>query len=86
MFSISNLKTASYQQLKLISVISDYVFCSLLSTSRLAYLDPTKVEQDQKMKVEKVLFYQGLVIASFASTAPGKKEILLKIFDAFDSE
>lgn len=37
---IVNLKQATYRQLKEVQVASEYVFCSLLQTSRLNCLDP----------------------------------------------
>ena len=40
---ISNLKAASYRQLKNVRLITDYVFCTLLTSSRLNFLDPVKI-------------------------------------------
>ena len=41
---ITNLKSASYQQLKDVKVITDYVFCTLLTSSRLTFLEPEKIQ------------------------------------------
>mgnify|MGYP006088198797 CR=1 FL=1 len=38
---IINLKGATYRQLRNVNVIIDYVFCSLLQTSRLQFLEPS---------------------------------------------
>lgn len=40
---IKNLKAATYRQLKAVKLISDYVFCTLLTSSRLNFLDPVKI-------------------------------------------
>ena len=42
---IADLKKASYRQLKDVMVIADYVFCSLLQSSRLASLDPQTLRE-----------------------------------------
>ena len=41
---INNLKSASYQQLKEVNVIDDYVFCTLLTSSRLTFLESEKIQ------------------------------------------
>lgn len=41
---ITNLKGATYQQLKDVKVIGDYVFCTLLTSSRLTFLEPEKIQ------------------------------------------
>ena len=38
--AIKDLKKATIRQLREVKVISDYVFCSLMQSSRLASLDP----------------------------------------------
>ena len=43
--AIEDLKKANFRQLKDVAVISDYVFCSLLQSSRLASLDPTDLQR-----------------------------------------
>jgi len=48
---IPNLKAATYKQLKSVNVIIDYAFCSLLSTSRLAVLDPSGCQTFKEVKV-----------------------------------
>lgn len=76
---ISNLKTATQKQLKELRVVTDYVFCSFLQTSRLNFLDPV-VLSEQNEKVGQVMFYRGLVIASFQK----EDSVLLKSFSIFD--
>lgn len=39
-FAVRDLKKATYKQLKEMMVVVDYVFCSLLQSSRLTCLDP----------------------------------------------
>mmetsp|Transcript_30154 Transcript_30154/g.46066 ORF Transcript_30154/g.46066 Transcript_30154/m.46066 type:complete len:122 (+) Transcript_30154:619-984(+) len=48
---IPNYKNATYKQLKAVKVINDYVFCSLLNTSRLASLDPASCQVLNEVKV-----------------------------------
>ena len=64
--TLSNLKSATQRQLKDLKVVTDYVFCSFLQTSRLNLLDPKLCEENNE-KVGKVMFYRGLIIASFIS-------------------
>lgn len=72
---ITNLKNATYQQLKDVKVIGDYVFCTLLTSSRLTFLEPEKIQnigaihwqlKDAKpvVKVTNILHHHGLVICS----------------------
>lgn len=53
---ITNLKSATYRQLKNVQVVVDYVFCTLLTSSRLNYLDPAKL---QKMGAMAQFAHQG---------------------------
>jgi hypothetical protein len=39
-YAVKDLKKATYKQLKEMMVVVDYVFCSLLQSSRLTCLDP----------------------------------------------
>ena len=59
-YAIKDLKQASYKQLKEVMIIQDYVFCSLLQSSRLTCIDPVAIqgmaigeqeEQDNKISV-----------------------------------
>jgi hypothetical protein len=77
--TLSNLKTATQRQLKDLKVVTDYVFCSFLQTSRLNLLDPKLVAETNE-KVGKIMFYRGLVIASFIND----KITTLKSFSIFD--
>ena len=71
---ISNLKAASYRQLKAVRLITDYVFCTLLTSSRLNFLDPVKIQllgtiiteetPQPRITVNQLLHHQGLVIAA----------------------
>lgn len=76
---IVNLKSASYQQLKDVKVIGDYVFCTLLTSSRLTFLEPEKIQnigtihwqlRDAKptVRVTNILHHHGLVICSIVIT------------------
>ena len=76
---ITNLKGATYQQLKEVQVITDYVFCTLLTSTRLTYLEPEKIqnigsihwqlrESQPKVKITNVLHHHGLVICSLVIT------------------
>jgi hypothetical protein len=38
-FAIKDMKKATFRQLREVQVVNDYVFCSLLQSSRLAYLE-----------------------------------------------
>ena len=42
-FKIINMKSATYNQLKAVQVINDYVFCTLLTSARIPFLDPIKI-------------------------------------------
>jgi hypothetical protein len=42
-FKILNMKNATYNQLRAVQVINDYVFCTLLSSARISFLDPIKI-------------------------------------------
>lgn len=44
-YAIKDLKKATYKQLKEVMLISDYVFCSLLQSSRLTCLDPSVIAE-----------------------------------------
>ena len=72
---ITNLKSASQQQLKDVKVITDYVFCTLLTSSRLTFLEPAKIQNigalhwqlrdaQPTVKVKHILHHHGLVICS----------------------
>lgn len=39
------MKNATYGQLKEVKIINDYVFCTLLSSARLSFLDPVKIRE-----------------------------------------
>lgn len=41
---IQNLKAATYRQLKEVQLVVEYVFCSLLQSSRLNSLDPVQIQ------------------------------------------
>ena len=42
-FKIINMKSATYNQLRAVQVINDYVFCTLLTSARISFLDPIKI-------------------------------------------
>lgn len=42
-FKIINMKNATYNQLRAVQIINDYVFCTLLTSARISFLDPTKI-------------------------------------------
>lgn len=77
--TIENLKSATTRQLRELKVVTDYVFCSFLQTSRLNLLDPKLLEENHQ-KVGKVMFYRGIVIASFI----GENSVSLNSFSIFN--
>ena len=76
---ITNLKNATYKQWKDVNVISDYVFCTQLTSNRLTFLEPERIQQmsqlhwylkdaNTKVKVTNIIHHHGLVICSILMT------------------
>ena len=55
---IQNLKGATYRQLKDVQLVAEYVFCSLLQSSRLNCLDPVQIQTSSGVNAKQIAYVE----------------------------
>ena len=82
-FKIANLRQASIKELKEVQIIQDYVFCSLLATSRLNFLDPKTLSEQEKAEVtvEQVLFHGYMIVVALRIQRQDESSIIIKKYN-----